>query len=169
MNWGEGYFKDRVLKVQSPRGLWITSLNFLLKIFKLLRSLQIAHLVTMTLRARGGNDLIKVTQPIVSASGLDPTWNQSSFHSAMLTRKSDYWLITQLICSIPSDKEGSSPVSCHSFNDRCPLWGFLFCVCVCCCCCCCLVQGKVRGDGEKRALKKDWGNLHSKKCIRLND
>ena len=148
MNWGEGYFKDRALKVQSLRGLWITSLNILLKMFKLLRSLQIVQLVTRTLRAREGDDLTEVKQSIDSASGLNPTWNQSSFHSAILTRKSNYWLITQLICSTPSDREALLSLTTHSMTTVL-FEGFFFF----------LVQGKVRRDGEKEHWRKTVGTF----------
>ena len=158
MNWGEGYFKDRALKVQSLRGLWITSLNILLKMFKLLRSLQIVQLVTRTLRAREGDDLTEVKQSIDSASGLNPTWNQSSFHSAILTRKSNYWLITQLICSTPSDREALLSLTTHSMTTVL-FEGFFFF----------FGPRKSEKRWRKRALKKNCGNLHSKKCIWLSD
>lgn len=78
------------------------------------------------------------SQYVDAASGLQPTVNKSSFHSAIPTRRSTYWSIRQLIRSVPSGRDAVVNLAIHSMTSD----GFeTFFVLV--------VQGKARREEEK--------------------
>lgn len=83
-------------------------------------------------------DLLEVTQYIDAASGLQPTLNKSSFHPAILTRRSTHWSIRQLICSVPSGRHAVVDLATHSMtSDGFEIFFFVL-----------VVQGKARREGE---------------------
>lgn len=95
---------------------------FLLSIFKLLRSLGIAHFVTSTPRAREEKRFAQSHTVSYASSGLKPTVNQSSFHFSTLTREPTYWLIHP----IPAGREALLYLATHSMTNDvfelfCPL------------------------------------------------